>query len=408
MCAIWRKYLRTCFLVFSPFSAHFYLPLHHNGKGSIVLYCTLEQCISCNAIQALSSVEPDSTPHPTLVILENIKTLPDSETILPLLKAHDTHIIVTTNLSTPADGLKKEADHDLLRGCTTTQVKPLSVLHVTQRIVYSILRTVHFTPSNRDQKILYQIAEKTCGSPDVVDMVSALLQKCINDCDSGDFLEEFTTRINFISKRELTPPPRDTTAAAEEEDPYAGTISEITVFTSALISAFQLPSASYFLLRLLSSFGSVPLPRALVETAQSLVVAAMVRKSSQGTNPLASLMSARLLRIYPAAVIVPPGGVKRVEGTDLEPSFFCVPQLVCDALTSHMEDRDKVFSITSAYKALQQFSMVPVTDTTSCGLHFAAGLAKALLERCDSQLNLPCYQELYRLYVTCRSRLLKA
>ena len=26
----------TCFHVFSPFSAHFYPPLHHNGKGSIV------------------------------------------------------------------------------------------------------------------------------------------------------------------------------------------------------------------------------------------------------------------------------------------------------------------------------------------------------------------------------------
>ena len=27
----------TCFPVFSPFSAHFYPPLHHNGKGSIAL-----------------------------------------------------------------------------------------------------------------------------------------------------------------------------------------------------------------------------------------------------------------------------------------------------------------------------------------------------------------------------------
>ena len=26
----------ACFPVFSPFSAHFYPPLHHNGKGSIV------------------------------------------------------------------------------------------------------------------------------------------------------------------------------------------------------------------------------------------------------------------------------------------------------------------------------------------------------------------------------------
>ena len=31
-----RTCLFTCFPVFSPFSAHFYPPLHHNGKGSII------------------------------------------------------------------------------------------------------------------------------------------------------------------------------------------------------------------------------------------------------------------------------------------------------------------------------------------------------------------------------------
>ena len=30
-----RMYLFTRFPVFSPFSAHFYPPLHHNNKGSI-------------------------------------------------------------------------------------------------------------------------------------------------------------------------------------------------------------------------------------------------------------------------------------------------------------------------------------------------------------------------------------
>ena len=30
-----------CFPVFSPFSAHFYPPLHHNGKGSIHAVCVL-------------------------------------------------------------------------------------------------------------------------------------------------------------------------------------------------------------------------------------------------------------------------------------------------------------------------------------------------------------------------------
>ena len=30
-----ENYIKARLLVFSPFSAHFYPPLHHNGKGSI-------------------------------------------------------------------------------------------------------------------------------------------------------------------------------------------------------------------------------------------------------------------------------------------------------------------------------------------------------------------------------------
>lgn len=353
-------------------------------------------------LQALSSVDPDSTPRPTLVILQNIEALPTSESFLSLLRAHDTHIVVATNLSTPADGLKKEADHQLLRGCSITQVKPLSVLHVTQRMVHSIFSTAHFTPSNSDQKMLYQIAEKTCGSPDVVDVASALLQKCISECDGENLLDEFTAKTSFAPKGDFVPPAEDATSVPEEE-PHPDDITEVVVFISLLINGFQLPSYSYFLLQLLSRFGSAPLPRALVETAQSLVVTAM--KSSQGTDPVASLRSARLLRIYPSAVIVPPGGIKGTGGADLEPSFFYVPQLVCDAVTSQLEESDRIFSVTSAYKALQQFSAVPATDATAYGLHIAAGLAKILLQLCDSELDLPCYQEIYRLHVSCRTKL---
>ena len=36
--------LFTCFPVFSPFSAPFYPPLHHNGKGSIIPKCMTIQC----------------------------------------------------------------------------------------------------------------------------------------------------------------------------------------------------------------------------------------------------------------------------------------------------------------------------------------------------------------------------
>ena len=37
-------YLHVCFSVFSPFSAQFYPPLHHNGKGSIANGHLLQDC----------------------------------------------------------------------------------------------------------------------------------------------------------------------------------------------------------------------------------------------------------------------------------------------------------------------------------------------------------------------------
>ena len=326
------------------------------------------------------------------MILENAKALPNSEALLPLLQDHNAHIVVTTSLAMPADGLRQEAACLLQRGCAITQVNPLSVLHATQRIVHSILKTGHLSPSDSDRKILCQIAEKTCGSPDVVDIASALLQKCSRECDGGDLLEEFTARTkNLSSEREPTPPSSDPTGNVT----HTGSITD---FVSSLIDGSQLPSCSYFLLCIFSCFGCAPLPRAVVEIACHLAVGADDKCNNQGTDPLTYLTSAGLLRVHPAAVVIPLGGSKCTGVGGLEPSFYYVPPLVCDALRSRMEEHDKAFCVSSAYKALEQFSKEPTTDIITA---FVLGLSSILMDGpWKHAMDDPCYKKIYQLYRT--------
>ncbi len=89
--------------------------------------------------------------------------------------------------------------------------------------------------------------------------------------------------------------------------------------------------------------------------------------------------------------------------------FVYVPQLVTDALWADMEDIDKVFCITSAYKTLLQFSKQEIRDDTRVGLHFAAGLAGILVDRCDDNYELiksSCYREVFRLNVSYKMKFL--
>ena len=61
----------TCSRVFSPFSAHFYPPLHHNGKGSIVVLSRLEE-IMLFFLPIISYPLLRSQPVPIMLKLSSI------------------------------------------------------------------------------------------------------------------------------------------------------------------------------------------------------------------------------------------------------------------------------------------------------------------------------------------------
>ena len=337
------------------------------------------------------------------MVLDGVKSLPQSEDLRPLLKNRNTRIIIICYNSQPPETLKKEIDQQLIRGCSLINIQPLSTIHTTQRIVHSIMSRTHFTPLNREQKLLEKIAGLTAGCPGLIKSTNAILQRCLEEAEERmdvDFLNLFSRKVPMLSGTHVELP---SFGARSRSGSF-----KTNNYISQLITAFQLPPSHEFVLRTLSVFSPFPIPLPVVDIVQSLVIKATQGSTDPGRgvpNAVSNLSSTMLLRQYPSPVICPPAHPHHSSSPpstsiSKQTSFFCVPQLVQDALWGDMEDTDIVFTITTAYKALLEFadrSELSVSD-----LYFATGLAQCIVTKCDS--NRSCvdervYREAYRLLV---------
>ena len=287
--------------------------------------------------------------------------------------------------------------------------------------------------------MLEEIVELTSGSPGLVEMTNALFQRCLNEAErrpGEDFLQLFASKIPLLSETSvgLPRPASPTTGEVRRAQ------STITTYTSQLISAFDLPTPDHFILHALSVFGPVPVLQSIVDILLSMVVKATQGMEGPGVgapNPINNLLTCKLLRRYPSPVIVapisagmppastgtpppstgtppssasvPPSSTGRNSGPfKTEPQScegFCyVPQLISDALWEKMEDEDRAFTVTTAYKALSEFEKRPSLSVTE--LHFAAGLTDIVVLKCErnESLNLNCYKEAYGLLARYRKR----
>ena len=243
-------------------------------------------------------------------------------------------------------------------------LKPLSKLHSTQRMVYSVVSEHEFAPHPREQTILSDIADKVGGSPAIVDVTSALLRRCTQEHKSGeDFLEEFSNRV-------LKPLAIEREGSASEE-------LSITQFTSHVIDGFNLSKTEHLLLSVLAMFGPVPVPKSVVEKAQSYVMRAKPSSEIPGSlMPLSNLISAKLLLEYPSPVIAAPKNSVQTshprerrgssDSTSLEEQAECfyVPQLIKDALWDSMSPLDHAIAITTSYKCIKQGEQLLLSDST--------------------------------------------
>ncbi len=271
------------------------------------------------------------------------------------------------------------------------ELRPLSELHSSQRIVHCIAKRCDFAPYNKEQEIIANLAEMTRGSPDLLEVTCALLAKYIDRYgDEMRFLEEFNNDICSKTQAE-----KDRELESEYDN------SAAIDFTCRLLKGFDLSEQDYFFLSTLSLFGASPIPRCIVERIQSLAVAASPG-ASKDLSPLASLTSAKLLNVCPSPIIFPSQGHHHQTQTSknnqtllyTESEFYSVPQIVGDAVRHFMDEEDLMFSITAAYRSLKQFH----EEQNRKGgplFPFMAGLSLNLLQGQNEE----CYEELYRTYL---------
>ena len=377
-----------------------------------------------------------SQTHPVLVIFDHIDQMPrfsdPSTSFMDLLKHSNTHIVVISKNYTPPDALLRDIDHQLLRGCNIIDVKPLSPIHTTQRIVHSILSPHHLAPTNEDQNIFEKLAQLTSGSPALIDMTATLfLSQMEHDSqnasqDTHDTLVNLKCQLSLDKMDPSTKPvtivrcesPKGTAKTREiskyvydniisiratEQDPWC-TSSPYDSWqaVTTLIDQCHLSAEEKLLLFAVSMFSCSPIPMSVVTEISSMIATA-THKPHISTSLHSKLFQMQLLKRYPLPVILHPS--LGVQQPSTEPEFVYIPQYITQAIWKDMmSDRDKVMALTTMYMALRTLA-----DNPNCfDIGFVAGLTSLLMERYELNYELmgkQCYQEVCKLYLRFYTRM---
>lgn len=390
----------------------------------------------------------DKEAH-VLLIFDSLLDLPPPSSYLhALIQRNNTHIIfiIEENHYSP-ENLKRQVDKTLLRGTNGMQLRPLSELHVTQRLVHGIMTKCEFAPYNREQDILAKVADKSLGSSDLVDVISALMSKYIDEEGSG-FLERFHSEVCSVTCSRSCSVDYSTSCSVDSSNSFSmedKNTEEIKVeekegegferrkneedvnkkewkeemklkeggkteveeksdgrifdgdFVSQLINSFHLSKTDFFVLSTLSLFGTAPLPHSLVEQIQLVVQEASTDRRGTRT-PLETLLSASLLNYFPSPVISRPCSALSPNVTLTESSFFCMPLIISQAVREYMDPKDLLFCLSTAHRSLElglHAELTPAGDRSL--VPFLAGLAQVLLVRAEEQDVI--YRRIYKTYL---------
>lgn len=349
-----------------------------------------------------------------LFVLDRMLSLPESEPLLKVLKGQHVHVIVLYQSYKSVDKLIKEVDYKLVRGCKVYDVKPLSVIHSTQRIVHSIVKSHDFTPTNQDQQTFEKLAEFTAGSPLLIEIVSTVVDACfrLKECPM-QHLSEVLTLDTTAQVKECKVSDTVTTKTISEnvcklvgdaniflENPHDiwATHTQYDSWDSflRLIDACDLTSQEKLLLDCLSIFGSIPVPFSVVTELASLIAKGGQKPHLAGTLHC-KLLNYKLLQNYPQPLIL---HSSLYSSPSPNTKFVFVPQQLSDCIWNNSEDVDKVCVVNLAFSTLS--TLYQTTDIESIA-HFLCGACTLLLETCESNLTLidkKCYQAVYNLLLS--------
>ena len=360
---------------------------------------------------------------PVLVVLDNIDHMPQFSdfptSLIDLLKHPRTHIVAISKTYGPPDALVREIDHKLLRGCEVVDVKPLSMIHTTQRIVHTILSAHHFIPSKEDQKILEKLAQFTSGSPALIDVIAALFlsemehESQNTSQDTHDTLVKFNNRLlldevgpstNPVTVVGHEPPKRtenereisDSAGPPDQDSWHTNSHYDSWQVVTTLIGQCSLNTEERLLLFAMSIFSCIPIPMGVVTEVSSMILQAS-QKPHISTNVYSKLFQMQLVKRYPLPVILHPS--LGVQQSSTEPETVYVPQHIAQAIWKDMmSPLDKVVALSTMYKALCTLS----DNQGSLEMGFLKGLSSLLVEMYECNYELmgkQCYKEVYKLYI---------
>ena len=352
---------------------------------------------------------PTSETQQALFILDGTLSLPESESLLRLLKSQYVHIIFIYKSYIPIDKLIKEIDRKLIRGCVINNVEPLSVIHSTQRIVYSIMKTYSFTPTNDDQQVFERLAEFTTGSPLLVEIASKVVDACFQvkkhpvqqltkllllDVTAHGKVSELMVPISQPSTRTISEKIMHKLVSADIQLERAHNICATRTLYDfwdsvvLLIDACNLTSEQKLLLNCLSVFGCSPVPFLLVTELASLIAKGSQKPHLAGTLHH-KLIDYKLLKKYPQPIVLHPSVV---QSSNPDMNFVYVPQELSHCIWNASEDVDKVFVLNLIYIALNRLLKLTNDKIT---VHFLHGVCSLLFEMVELNFTLigkECYQ----------------
>ncbi len=358
-----------------------------------------------------------SETQQSLIVLDNTIELPTSERLTLFMKHSNVHIIILSKLNDSLDSLIKEVDKLLLRGCTIHEVKTLSTIDSTQRIVYKVMQQHYLKASNNDQAIFEKLAEFTSGSPLIVDIATQVLLKFIQEHsdEPSDALQKFGDSIHLSKSRkkcfDLSSNVDNCFRVRAISDQLTRLVPEIAIKSSykdvweseseydswdSLAELLKLCVSSpgeMLLLRALAIFGCIPIPLPLVTAMSSLVAKATGHSHLSGIFH-ERLMEAKLLLQYPHPVVLH-SSLTKTNTANKEPLFLYLPQHLANQLWT-CDNLDQIMAISIAHKALQK-----CIEKDSEVIFFYLGLFPPLEEKASSLLSdgKKCYEAVYQSYL---------
>ena len=319
--------------------------------------------------QAIATATPD---EPSLVVLDN-----PSNTSLEYVNAFLTSKagVIILSHNTP-----EEMKIDILeQGVSQCEVKPLSELQVTQRLVYSVQSNFHLPPNEENQNIFQQLALLCTGSPVLVKMVQSSLYHYITDS-----IKHKDTASDGL---------RNCWKEIEDSLAEGDTDPNIPEKVLAVIRTFNLSTSSERLLHCLSCLAGLPLPQECLDSI------AFVIDPQQPQVRIRELLETNLLHGYPSPVIT-----GALEG--IYPSFF-VPRVIADAVWVDSSQSDQYLSLLVLKQVLMQEDH-PFTSALLCQ---AIAEFEAVLLEADQEIDkeiIPDFMDHYKELLHCYQSVVKA